>query len=353
MSQSTHRLPTITGFDALQQANDRDQEDNISLGPKNLDALFSDPSGQANDSSGGIFRGELTEIIGPPGIGKTQLCLQAAAATLVGGKDVLWIDTATIVPGIRLQALLSPAGDEECLSNFRHYMAPTLSHVIGLLLHSPSGLLSNKTGLVVIDSLSASIDSEYPRGTDELRSTKTETSRWNAGRRQATQNDIGSRLAKLAAVHNTAMMVVSNTVTHVRAGSEASLRPALAGDGWESSVNNRIYLYRDWLPVSTAQGQRKNFEAARIALRVEKSSNTARPDNARSFAAFRITNRGLEELDIEMTSTVSASPERLLSHASRKRDRTDIESGDESSQEYGWGEDDQLAAEGLVDASFM
>lgn len=350
MSQNTHRLPTITGFDALQQAKNSESDYSIKLGLKTLDALLCNSNPQEDDHSGGVSRGEPTEIIGPPGVGKTQLCLQAAAATLVAGRSVLWIDTATSVPGTRLRALLGQSNNADCLSSFRHYTAPTLSHVITLLLHSPPGFLSDETGLIVIDSLSASIDSEYPRGSDDARGAKNDTSRWTAGRRQATIADIGSRLAKLAAVHDVAFLIVSNTVTHIRAGSEASLRPALVGEGWESSVNNRIYLYRDWLPVSTTHDQRKVVEAARIALRLEKAGGAVAHDHpTTSFAAFRIIDTGLEEVNIDTMSAMSASPERLLPHGSRKRDRTDSD----ESQEYGWDEDDELAAEGLVDASFV
>lgn len=195
----------------------------------------------------------------------------------------------------------------------------------------------------MIDSLSALIDHTYPRGPDDrFNNNRNDDSRWLAGRRQAIMTEMGSRLSKMAVVHNIAVLTVSGTVTQIRADKEPALRPALVGQGWESSVSHQVYLYRDWL------GGRKN-EPARIAMKVGRSSDRMEGSDG-SSVAFRITDKGIEETKLDVALAATLPPEEMAAH-SRKRDRDQADdSGDDSSQEYGW---DQLAAEGIVDASFL
>lgn len=40
---------------------------------------------------GGISRGKVTEVYGPPGVGKTALGMQLAASALHAGEGVLWV----------------------------------------------------------------------------------------------------------------------------------------------------------------------------------------------------------------------------------------------------------------------
>lgn len=53
-----------------------------------MNATSSPPDG---DNAGGIHKGHLTEIWGPPGVGKTAFGIQAAADVLRGGKGVVWV----------------------------------------------------------------------------------------------------------------------------------------------------------------------------------------------------------------------------------------------------------------------
>ncbi|RMZ57698.1 hypothetical protein APUTEX25_001898 [Auxenochlorella protothecoides] len=51
---------------------------------------------------GGLREGHLIEICGEPASGKTQLCLTAAAQTLLRGERVAWIDTGASFSAARL-----------------------------------------------------------------------------------------------------------------------------------------------------------------------------------------------------------------------------------------------------------
>ncbi|GKT45648.1 uncharacterized protein ColSpa_05829 [Colletotrichum spaethianum] len=71
---STHRLPTVSAAEALEDL-DGDVARRISTGLDRLDeTLVSSSSYQDTGSArGGLQRGQVTEIWGPPGSGKTAL----------------------------------------------------------------------------------------------------------------------------------------------------------------------------------------------------------------------------------------------------------------------------------------
>ena len=69
-------MPTISASEALQHAASQDDDTSIRLGVAQIDALLSglEPQPTAPSSpAGGLARGEVTELIGPPGVGKTCL----------------------------------------------------------------------------------------------------------------------------------------------------------------------------------------------------------------------------------------------------------------------------------------
>lgn len=69
------RLPTVAASQVLDELLDRTSSI-VSTGLDNLDqALLGSPSVDGQDSTrrGGIKRGQVTEIWGPPGTGKTAL----------------------------------------------------------------------------------------------------------------------------------------------------------------------------------------------------------------------------------------------------------------------------------------
>lgn len=67
------RLPTLSASQALQNLSSTPRKP-ISTGLQSLDAVLQGrdyDSLSQNDQFGGISRGELTEVYGPPGVGKT------------------------------------------------------------------------------------------------------------------------------------------------------------------------------------------------------------------------------------------------------------------------------------------
>lgn len=125
--------------------------------------------------------------------------------------------------------------------------------------------------MIVIDSISTPIDQALPRAMDDVASaSKSEASRWLAGRRQAMIADVATRLTRLAAMHELVVLVTSNTVTRIRADTGAILRPALGGQAWDRAVATRVALFRDWLPgASQSSPWPRRPHAARFAQIVQ------------------------------------------------------------------------------------
>ncbi|RYP80863.1 hypothetical protein DL769_002241 [Monosporascus sp. CRB-8-3] len=90
---STHRLPTVSAAQALEDIS-TDPRRYISTGIRALDnALVGGPSedGDASPGIGGFQGGQVVEIWGPPGSGKTALGMQLAVNALRTGGKVIWV----------------------------------------------------------------------------------------------------------------------------------------------------------------------------------------------------------------------------------------------------------------------
>lgn len=136
------------------------------------------------------------------------------------------------------------------LRRFNHRTAPTLAHLLALFVRPPPAFPPPQTALIVIDSLSTLFDTAYPRSPDDRAArTKTDHSRWAAGRRFAVINTLISTLARTAAMHDIALLVLCQTTTRIRLGSNAVLVPAISGTEWDSAISTRLVLFRDWVPA--------------------------------------------------------------------------------------------------------
>ena len=154
---------------------------------------------------------------------------------------------------------LSP---DELQRHFHHCTASTLAHLLALFVHPPASFPPPDTSLVVIDSLSTLLDNAYPRNADDRASrVKNDHTRWAAGRRFAVINELISTLSRVAALHDIALLVLSQTTTRVRAGARALLAPAITGAEWDNGISTRLVLFRDWMPE---QGKSSSTEATRL-----------------------------------------------------------------------------------------
>lgn len=165
------RLPTVSAAQALEEMND-DDATYLLTGLPDLDRALigstsSTPSQQVEQ--GGFSKGQITEIWGPPGVGKTAFAMQAAVNVLRGGKSVVWVDCFHPVCHERFASLCNAAPAKEGqytinpLDRLVHFTCPTLAHFIALLCRPTQSSIPSDTVLVVVDSLSALVNHAFPR----------------------------------------------------------------------------------------------------------------------------------------------------------------------------------------------
>lgn len=92
------RLATLSASEALSRLSSSTGRA-ITTGLTQLDALLRGKESLTGDEAipGGFQRGHVTEIYGPPAVGKTALALQAAVNTLREGNAVVWIGQALLL----------------------------------------------------------------------------------------------------------------------------------------------------------------------------------------------------------------------------------------------------------------
>ncbi|EMD64824.1 hypothetical protein COCSADRAFT_159831 [Bipolaris sorokiniana ND90Pr] len=354
LSPLSHRLPTVSASQALQDFNARGAR-TVSTGITQLDKALSVPAPPGHDASGGYTRGKVTEIFGPSGVGKTTFGIQAAVSALREGQRVIWVDAAC-APLVqhRIDDILVPYPDE-MRSRFQYTVAPTLAHVVALFVHPPASFPPQNTSLIVIDSLATLIDNAYPRHTDDrIAKNRTDQARWAAGRRFAIINELIAAFTRFAALHDLVLLITSQTITRIRGASRALLVPAISGVEWEAGVSTRLVLFRDWVrhgkPTDKSDAER--LQRARFAGLV-KANGVAFADEGGvgNVVAFTIEKNGL--CDISMATNDITAP-LLIPTEGRMSKRPFAEIDENTAEEpnsdelYGWMEDDGVATEGLL-----
>ncbi|CAI6337120.1 unnamed protein product [Periconia digitata] len=375
---SSHRLPTVSASQALQTLQAKGSCA-VSTGIPQLDEALAPEALPGRVVSGGYPRGKVTEIFGPPGVGKTAFGrIQAAANALREGHRAIWVDAAcsplapqrvnqvlsaltqpqplTTVANAHAPSHVPQPSLDEFRNRFYHYTAPALAHLLALFVHKPASFPPPNTSLIVIDSLSTLFDNAYPRNADDRASkNKSEQARWAAGRRFAIINELISALTKVAALHDIALLITCQTITRIRVGSRALLVPAISGAEWDNGISTRMVLFRDWV---TGQGESRLTDAAQPALLRSarfagilkaNGSTLANEGGVGEVVSFAIGSTGLCGMDI--TAVDIAAPDIALEANPLKRRFAEIdEHGNSTTSDelYGWVEDDDVAAEGLL-----
>lgn len=306
--------------------------------------------------------------------------MQTCASALSAGEEVVWVDAATPLYTPRLQEILNsspknnPAATADCMKRFHYFATPTLAHLLALAVHPPLSFPPAGTSLIVLDTISFLFEISYPRNKHNKPHTTiksgADTSRWSSSRRFAVMATLINSLSKMAAMHDIAVLILSPTSTKMRGGGlGALLAPAMAGLEWESSIATRIVLFRDWAPAVFSQGgggsqssqaiSEAELQKIRFAGVVKSGGVNARSDDGAvgPVVPFTIETSGLTEVLLPSSSAVNAnhtSLQVLTSPVRRSAKRAydevaDSEGEDGSDAEYGWADDDDIAAEGLVD----
>jgi RecA/RadA recombinase len=326
-----HRLPTVNAVDALQNA-----ASNAKGISTNLQALDRQLLTQANGFSlamPGLQRGHVTEVYGPPGVGKTAFGLQAVVNAILSAQDdsqVLWVNCGTPLFGSRLEQILQhyadQYGQDPALSEqsqmdvdkllgekFTYLDAHLLSRVLALFLHPPEGLPPKNTSLIVVDDLSnllLSLNSKEPPKLkpDAPQAVQEKVEKQALSRRFRIIESLGAAMSKMAAVRNIAILVLSNATTTLKSSKKAILKPALSSQAWDPAIHTRIMLYRDFPKhehIAAAGGDRH------IRLRLAEIQRLGRKEVLMTPVSFVVEEGGLRELVLTHASEQSETSQQM------------------------------------------
>ncbi|KAL2061786.1 hypothetical protein VTL71DRAFT_7164 [Oculimacula yallundae] len=367
-SPIAHRMPTVSAAQALQDLKTSPTRC-ISTGLSLLDCFLQNRQPDYLESEalyGGVSRGKVTEIYGPPGVGKTALGMQLAASALHAGEGVMWVDASHPISGTRLTQILTsyqpktqtsssnPATLTSLLSNLTHFSAPSLAHLLALLTHPTPSNPPPSTSLIVIDSFSTLISNAFPRSTD-ANTPKNPGAPNPSARKFPILQHLISSLSKLATTRNIAIVITTQCVTKMRPGAGAVLVPAINNTAWEQGLGCRVELMRDW---GWEDENGDLVEGVRLA-RVVKAEGVA-VGGGRGLVGFGVDEKGLYPLTLPTTLTTNTTqPTPQNQHQAptttntttslpqkRKLPPTSLEpeipdSDAEDDEDYGWAEEDE------------
>ena len=183
--------------------------------------------------------------------------------------------------------------------------------------------------------------------------------------------DLIAKLGKMAAIQNIAFLLISQAANKVQNNQAGVLYPTIQMKNWESGINTRIVLYRDWLPPGE-DGRR--VKDVRFAAVVRFGGAAVEPMMGSSIVPFiiprtppyhfrevpfpaRTTGTPVpvlpQEHENQQSSSSTHTPARTLpflppSSQQHKRKREEVADSDDeegvglgSDEEFGWegGED--------------
>ncbi|TGO45196.1 hypothetical protein BOTNAR_0690g00040 [Botryotinia narcissicola] len=341
-------MPTVSVAQALQDLGSSPTRC-IPTGVANLDlALQSkDPmqvSTSADQIHRGIPRGKVTEIYGPPGVGKTTLGMHLAARVLHQNENVVWVDASHPISGPRFSRILQKLPSSESLndgtllSNFNHFTTPTLSHLLALLTHTTQNFPPENTSLIIIDSFSTLMDSAFPRNADSTSTPKKPGVPNPSSRKFPLLQYLINALQKLATTRNIAIVILTQCVSKMRPGPGAAFILSISATAWDLGLGCRVALFRDW---GCYDDEGNNVDCLRFVL-VIKVDGTTLSEGRGIFAAFVIGKVGISSITPNQGSPLLPRPAPAVALPTQKRKRAEFEIPDiEDDEDYGWAEEDE------------
>ena len=203
----------------------------LATGMPTLDALL----------RGGVARGHVTELVGQPGAGKTQLCLTLSARAARRGDGVVYVDAEGKFSASRLVGVLRALGGEERdAERVRVVRGESFSceQLLARVQELEEDMLRHACSLLVVDGVAAVARAQF--GRDGL------------VERQQALSRLASRLKFAAETLDVAVVVTNQVVGGPSAGDAAASLSRIAtssrdlgaalGNTWAHAVNVRIAL---------------------------------------------------------------------------------------------------------------
>ena len=247
---------------------------------------------------GGVPTGSISELVGPAGAGKTQMCLTLAAAVAAPkesgglGAGVVYVDTEQKFSGVRLAEIAAAKFPEtfgagvadaaareaavEALTSRVLVLTPsTLSEMLQRLNGLEEALIDHGVRLLVVDSMAALARAEFGRGQlarrQELLGQIASVLKQHAERLHMAAfvtNQVTTRLGGAGTRHATGgeggvggeLGGAAGAVVEGAAGGEGSMTAAL-GTKWAHCVNTRIVMEG----AAVSRGEADEADAAAAA----------------------------------------------------------------------------------------
>ncbi len=171
--------------------------------------------------SGGIEAGALTNFCGPPGSGKTNICMLAAISAAASGKKVIYIDTEGGFSFERFSQLAGGSTDK-ILGEIMFLEPKNFKEQEEVIRKCKSFAAKGDFGLIVLDSSVALYRLEYAETDDVMKANKT----------------LGIHLSMLSAIARDFKIPVIIT-THVFRKNDSELLDVIGGDAmkyWCKSI---------------------------------------------------------------------------------------------------------------------
>ncbi|KAL7922290.1 P-loop containing nucleoside triphosphate hydrolase protein [Trichoderma austrokoningii] len=344
---STHRLPTVPASQALEGLK-ADPAAHISTGLAALDrALLGLSSEDSQDAvvHGGVKRGQVTEIWGSPGCGKTAMGMQLAANALSDGNRVVWVDCfqkfgtermANVLKSVKESRLLAEKDNVQDIDPAKlvHYSCMKLPHLLGFLSRPTTTAIAADVSLIVISSLWALINSSLPKSMERTGGKKPAVGLSKAAKRLQGLQFIITALQKLAGAKNCAVVILSQSATLIRSGHLPALVPSINVAAWEQGVATRIVLFRDW---AWKAGKSSSVWLAGL----QRIDGRATQDAVEHISAFKVESAGISSVHYKTSSSDMEAAARAPLRK-RKLGQTDLEvpDSDGDDEDYDWVDDD-------------
>ncbi|KAL7950232.1 P-loop containing nucleoside triphosphate hydrolase protein [Trichoderma barbatum] len=347
-SSSTHRLPTVPASQAWEDLK-AGPATHISTGLEALDcALLGLDSADSQDATlqGGVKRGQITEIWGPPGCGKTALGIQLAANALSDGNGVVWVDCfqklqtqriANVLKCVKESRRLAGAEDTQDVdpNKLVQYSCMTLPHLLAFISRPTATNIAPNVSLMIISSPSALINSSLPRSLEGRGKPKQAKGPTPASKRLQGLQFIITTLQKLAATKNCAVVLLSQCATKMRSEQKPTLIPSINTTVWEQGLSTRLVLFRDWAWSG-------NKSSSVFLAGLQKIDGRAVHDAVEHVSAFKIEPAGISSVHYE-ASDPGIEVAAIAPRPKRKLGQTEFEVPDSDDEDYGWADEDEDA----------
>ncbi|KAK9239173.1 P-loop containing nucleoside triphosphate hydrolase protein [Lipomyces kononenkoae] len=309
-----HRLPSQSLLSYLQRLDAA--ESNFSTRLPSLDMIM----------RGGVTRGKVTELSGPPGSGKTSIALQVASSAIQSQAKVLWIDTASKIPASRLLRSLPPSISRDDLNDrVAHLQLASFASLLALFVCPPAYLSSY--ALIVIDDLSTltapafaavgyaapqpappplqhpQFDQAFPSDASQqafaYETPKRQKQEDPGTKRSRVITELVARMAQVAERSNAAVLVLTRMVSRI-GGGDARMVSSLGEGQHLAGLWTRLFLFRNDVALAVPSKMPGRRPSRTIMVRAVPHACAVKCagvnyEDAPSVGVFRIVQDGIVE----------------------------------------------------------